>query len=137
MRDKIAETGRSHSLHMVNIEVRIPENAKGYVMHDTSEEMRNALLLYPSIANNTISHARAAELLGMHKMELIELYSRLGIPYIDMNLNTRQLPNRDDALTPKMKAFLELEQMLVPVGGELDYEKELAEARQEKYGHID
>ncbi len=29
------------------------------------------------------------------------------------------------------------EQMLVPVGGELDYEKELAEARQEKYGHID
>ena len=131
MRDKIAETGRSHSLHMVNIEVRIPENAKGYVMHDTSEEMRNALLLYPSIANNTISHARAAELLGMHKMELIELYSRLGIPYIDMNLNTGQLPNRDDALTPKMKAFLELEQMLVPVGGELDYEKELAEARQE------
>ena len=53
-------------------------------MHDTSEEMRNALLLYPSIANNTISHGRAAELLGMHKMELIELYSRLGIPYIDM-----------------------------------------------------
>ena len=78
-------------MHMVNIEVRIPENAKGYVMHDTSEEMRNALLLYPSIANNTISHARAAELLGMHKMELIELYSRLGIPYIDMNLNTGQL----------------------------------------------
>lgn len=71
-------------MHMVNIEVRIPENAKGYVMHDTSEEMRNALLLYPSIANNTISHGRAAELLGMRKMELIELYSRLGIPYIDM-----------------------------------------------------
>ncbi len=71
-------------MHMANIEVRIPENAKEYVMHDTSEEMRNALLLYPSIANNTISHGRAAELLGMHKMELIELYSRLGIPYIDM-----------------------------------------------------
>ena len=71
-------------MHMANIEVRIPENAKEYVMHDTSEEMRNALLLYPSIANNTISHGRAAELLGMHKMELIELYSRLGIPYIEM-----------------------------------------------------
>lgn len=49
-----------------------------------SEEMRNALLLYPSIANNTISHGRAAELLGMHKTELIKLYSSLGIPYIDM-----------------------------------------------------
>lgn len=53
------------------------------------------------------------------------------------HINTGQFPNRDDALTPKMKAFLELEQMLVPVGGKLDYEKELAEARQEKYGYID
>lgn len=71
-------------MYMTNIEIRIPSTAKDYVMHDTSEEMRNALLLYPSIANNTISHGRAAEILGMRKMELIELYSRLGIPYIDM-----------------------------------------------------
>lgn len=41
-------------------------------------------MLYPSIANNTISHGRAAELLGMHKMELIKLYSKLGISYLDM-----------------------------------------------------
>ena len=41
-------------MHMANIEVRIPETAKDYVMHDTSEEMRNALLLYPSIENNNI-----------------------------------------------------------------------------------
>ena len=42
-----------------------------------------------------------------------------------------------DTVTPKMKAFLELEQMLAPVQGELDYDQELAEARQEKYGYID
>lgn len=69
---------------MTNIEIKVPESVKDYVLDDTTEEMRNALLLYPSIANNTISHGRAAELLGMHKMELIELYSRLGIPYLDM-----------------------------------------------------
>lgn len=46
--------------------------------------MRNALLLYPSIVNNTISHGRAAEILGISKMELIELYGRLGIPCLDM-----------------------------------------------------
>ena len=46
--------------------------------------MRNALFLYPSIVNNTISHGRVAELLGMSKMELIELYGRLGIPYLNM-----------------------------------------------------
>lgn len=39
-------------------------------------------------------------------------------------------------VTPKMKAFRELEQMLVPLSQELDYEKELAEARDEKYGYL-
>ncbi len=43
--------------------------------------MRCALLLYPSIADDTISHGK---LLGMHKTELIELYGSLGIPYLDM-----------------------------------------------------
>lgn len=40
------------------------------------------------------------------------------------------------AVTPKMKAFLELEDMLVPMDQELDYDKELAEARDEKYGYF-
>ncbi len=34
-------------------------------------------------------------------------------------------------MTPKMKAFMELEEMLVPVFPELDYDQELAEARDE------
>lgn len=71
-------------MSMVSIEINLPASVKDYVLNETTEEMRNALLLYPSIANNTISHGRAAELLGMHKMELIELYSKLGIPYLDM-----------------------------------------------------
>lgn len=52
-------------------------------------------------------------------------------------LRVEQLSDDKEALTPKMKAFLELEQMLIPVREELDYDKELAEARQEKYGYID
>ena len=35
-----------------------------------------------------------------------------------------------------MSAFLELEKMLIPVSQELDYDKELAEARDERYGRI-
>lgn len=41
------------------------------------------------------------------------------------------------AVTPKMKAFWELEKMIIPISQELDYEKELAEARDEKYGYFD
>jgi hypothetical protein len=66
------------------IEVRVPEAARQYVLDDTTELMRNALLIYPSIANETISYGRAAELLGIKKIELIELYSSIGISYIDM-----------------------------------------------------
>ncbi len=51
-------------------------------------------------------------------------------------LKERQFSHTKETLSPEMKAFLELEQMLVPIQEELDYDKELAEARQEKYGHI-
>ena len=69
---------------MASIDVTVPEAAKQYVLDDTTELMRKALLIYPSIANETISHGKAAELLGVKKNELIELYSSIGIPYIDM-----------------------------------------------------
>lgn len=69
---------------MISIELNVPAEARTYVMDKTTEKVRNALLLYPSIVNDTISHGRAAELLGISKMELIELYGSLGIPYLDM-----------------------------------------------------
>ena len=69
---------------MTDIKLKIPASAKTYIMDTTTEQLRNALLLYPSIANDTISHGKAAELLGMHKAELIELYGNLGIPYLDL-----------------------------------------------------
>lgn len=40
-------------------------------------------------------------------------------------------------LTPKMQAFTELEKMIVPILREIDYDKELAEAREERYGYFD
>ena len=40
-------------------------------------------------------------------------------------------------ISPKMKAFWELESMIVPISQELDYGKELAEARDEKYDCLD
>lgn len=69
---------------MTSIEIKVPEKAKQYVLNETTEKMRNALLLYPSIANDTISHGKAAELLGMHKTELLQLYGSMGISYLDM-----------------------------------------------------
>ena len=46
---------------------------------------RNAMLLYPFIRNLTISHGRAAEILGVHKTDLIEFYDSMGIPYLNQS----------------------------------------------------
>lgn len=69
---------------MASIELNVPAEARTYIMDNTTEKERNALLLYPSIANDTISHGRAAELLGISKIELIKLYGSMGIPYLDL-----------------------------------------------------
>lgn len=52
-------------------------------------------------------------------------------------VHTAEFIDDKAAVNPKMKAFLELEEMLVPVPQELNYDKELAKARDEKYGYLD
>lgn len=51
-----------------------------------AELMRNAMLLYPYIKNLTILHEKAAEILGIRKYELIDLYDRLGLPYLGQDI---------------------------------------------------
>lgn len=48
---------------------------------------RNALLLYPYIRDNIISHGKAAEILGIPKYDLIEIYDHLGLAYLDMDIS--------------------------------------------------
>lgn len=71
-----------------SITIRVPAGMKKYLA-DTNTETeltRNALLLYPYIANQTISHGRA-EILGIRKSELIDIYDKLGYSYFDMTMD--------------------------------------------------
>ena len=52
-----------------------------------TELVRNALLLYPYILNQTISHGYAADILGISKSELIDIYDKLGYSYLDMTMD--------------------------------------------------
>ncbi len=47
------------------------------------ELRRNALFLYPYILNQSISHGRAAEIFGIEKSELLDIYDKLGYSYLD------------------------------------------------------
>ena len=75
-------------MELVNAEIRVPKGMFMYVKpEDKALELeRNALMLYPYIKNRTISHGKAAEILGIHKWDLIELYASVGIPYFDQDI---------------------------------------------------
>lgn len=74
-------------MELENIELKIPKQMKQYVqVQDTkSELLRNAMMLYPAIKECTISHGKAAEILGINKLDLIALYGSMGLPYFDMS----------------------------------------------------
>lgn len=72
-----------------SVTIKVPVGMSKYLvtMNPETELTRNALLLYPYILNQTISHGRAAEILGIRKSELIDLYDKLGYSYFDMTLD--------------------------------------------------
>ena len=76
-------------MELTNIEICVPKEMKTFLLNEnTSDEIkRNALILYPYIKDLTISHGRAAEILGIPKWDLIELYEDIGIPYLDMDIS--------------------------------------------------
>lgn len=71
---------------MAIVNVEMPEEMASLVLSANKEEQlkRNAMMLYPYVHDGIISHGRAAEMLGIYKIDLITLYGRLGIPYIEM-----------------------------------------------------
>ena len=76
-------------MESAKIEINVPKEMILYVnSKDKKEELeRNALILYPYIKNLTISHGRAAEILGIRKLDLITLYNEIGLPYPNMDIS--------------------------------------------------
>ena len=74
-------------MRTINVQITVPEDMSKYLNNADYEQIfeRNAMLLYPFIRNLTISHGRAAEILGVHKTDLIEFYDSMGIPYLNQS----------------------------------------------------
>ena len=77
------------NMTMTDVKIQVPDEMVSYVItnDEKSERMRNAMLLYPYIKNLTMSHGKAAEILGIRKYELIDLYDKIGLPYLDQNID--------------------------------------------------
>lgn len=73
--------------NMTTVSINVPTELAKLIESAPSQETfeRNAMILYPFIQNMTISHGRAAEILGVHKLDLIAFYGKLGLPYLDLS----------------------------------------------------
>ncbi|MCM1102042.1 MAG: UPF0175 family protein [Clostridium sp.] len=76
------------NVEISSVNITVPTEMVSYVTMEDKDMVlqRNALLLYPYIKNLTISHGKAAEMLGISKWELIELYDSLGLAYLNMDI---------------------------------------------------
>lgn len=74
---------------LVDVNIKVPVEMAVYLKpsNQVAELERNALLLYPYILKQTISHGRAAEILGIRKNELIDIYDKLGFSYLDLTMD--------------------------------------------------
>ena len=73
---------------LTDITIQVPDGMAMYLkpQNQHTELVRNALLLYPYIHDDTISHGKSAEILGIAKYDLIELYNSLGLAYLSMDI---------------------------------------------------
>ena len=73
----------------IDVSIKAPTGMKMYLRpkNQRAEMERNALLLYPYINDKTISHGKAAEILGISKYDLIELYNNIGLAYLSMDIS--------------------------------------------------
>ena len=74
-------------IEMAVVSMEIPDEMIEFVMPSNKDEQLkiNAMILYPYIKQGIISHGRAAEILGIFKMDLITLYGKMGLSYIEMS----------------------------------------------------
>lgn len=70
---------------VATINIELPDEMIQFVMPENKEDqlIRNAMMLYPYVLRKKISHGRAAEILGIHKLDLIDLYGQMGFCYFD------------------------------------------------------
>ena len=72
---------------MAVVSMEMPDEMVEFAMPSNKDEQLkvNAMILYPYIQQGMISHGEAAEILGIFKIDLVTLYGKMGLSYIDMS----------------------------------------------------
>ena len=79
--ETVAERAPNQTVELTTVALEVPVDMAPYINREADRLKQYALLLYPYVQAGDISRGRAAEILGMHKLDLIELYGEMGLPY--------------------------------------------------------
>lgn len=76
-------------MEMISKKMTFPKGMVPFLEEEDQEQAfkRNAMILYPFIQSMAISHGRAAEILGVHKLDLIDFYDSIGLPYLNQSID--------------------------------------------------
>ena len=69
----------------VKVEIEVPAPLLPYINQKEFKAQQTALLLYPYISHGDISNGKAAELLGISKTELLDMFGEMDIPYFNQS----------------------------------------------------
>lgn len=74
---------------LIDVNIKVPVEMAVYLepSGQVTELERNAMLLYPYILKQAISHGRAAEIIGIRKNDLIDIYDKMGFSYLDQTMD--------------------------------------------------
>ncbi len=67
-------------METTEIKITVPKDAASYINPD--DIRTKALLFYPAISDMKLSRGRAAELLGIGRLEMLDMLAGMDIPYI-------------------------------------------------------
>jgi predicted HTH domain antitoxin len=72
-------------MQSIKIEIELPGEVARYVDYKNTDYRRRAreILLYQLVKEDKISFGKAAEILGMRKIDFITQLGKMGIPYFD------------------------------------------------------
>ncbi len=77
------------TMPMTDINLRIPSSIEPFLKNanERTRLAQYAMLLLPYVSDKTISYGKAAELLGISKIEVMEIYGAAGVPYYDCDFS--------------------------------------------------
>lgn len=79
-------------MEMAEMKIKVPKPFVAFFRTEMPKDphsvlVQNALLLYPYIKNDGLSYGRAAEMLGIRKTQIMDLYEEMELPLVSYDVS--------------------------------------------------